>query len=410
MSVSSARAVALEALREWRESRAFADAIIQRLLRHSPLGDADRHFAQELFYGVIRHLRRLDFFIAQLREGSIDPASRDLLRLGFYQLFHLTTPSHAAVFETVALAAPRSRALVNAILRSALRQHDHLAEKLRAATLGVRESHPDFLIERWREHWGDDATEALCLWNNQPAPLYVRLHTTKITREEFLSQNATARTVDAHPLFVHCETLPRDAIERGLCYVQDPSTALAVDLMGVKNSERVLDACAAPGGKTSYLATLTEAEVVATDFVETRLRRLQSNIDRLGLSNVRIEERDWLEARPATELFDKILVDVPCTNTGVARRRVDVRWRLQPGDFERMPREQLAIFAATLPSLRVGGEIVYSTCSLEREENEGVVGTILSAHPELELQTTRSAWPFRDGCDGAFAARFGRRR
>lgn len=410
MPPPTARAVSVEALRDWRESRAFADAIIQRLLRESTLGEADRHFAQELFYGVIRHLRRLDFFIAQLREGDVDPASRDLLRLGLYQLFHLTTPSHAAVFETVALAPARSRALINAILRSALRQHDQLAEKVEAAAPGIRESHPDFLIDRWRQHWGDEATEALCRWNNQPAPLYVRVHTAKITREEFLAQDPTARPSEAHALFVRCEALPRDAIERGLCYVQDPSTALAVDLLEVKNGERVLDACAAPGGKTSYLATLTDAEVVATDFVEARLRRLQSNVARLGLANVRVEERDWLEARPMTELFDKILVDTPCTNTGVARRRIDVRWRLQPGDFERMPRDQLAIFTAVAPSLRVGGELVYSTCSLEREENENVVEKILSAYPALELQTTRSALPWRDGLDGAFAARFRRTR
>ena len=169
---SSARALALTALREWRTGEQFADAILARLLRSSDLNSPDRAFATELFYGVLRNLTLLDFWIAMLRSGHLDHDSRDLLRLGLYQLFLLQTPEHAAVYETVHLAGAKTRSLVNAVLRTALRRKEELLENTNRQDLSTRSSHPQFLIDRWIQNFGAENTAALCDWNNRPAPIY----------------------------------------------------------------------------------------------------------------------------------------------------------------------------------------------------------------------------------------------
>src|SRR5687768_10531621 len=176
MAPPSARALALTALREWRTGQQFADAILARLLRSTELGSPDRAFVTELFYGVLRNLTLLDFWIDALRSGRLDADARDLLRLGLYQLFLLQTPEHAAVFETVELAGARAESLVNAILRNALRKKAELLEKANTQDLGVRTSHPQFLIDRWTRNFGPENCATLCDWNNQPAPIYARIN------------------------------------------------------------------------------------------------------------------------------------------------------------------------------------------------------------------------------------------
>ncbi|MEO5719525.1 MAG: RsmB/NOP family class I SAM-dependent RNA methyltransferase, partial [Chthoniobacterales bacterium] len=172
-------------------------------------------------------------------------------------------------------------------------------------------------------------------------------------------------------------------------------------------------ACAAPGGKGAYLAEMTQNQglLIAADQDETRLQRLRDNFERLGVDQARTVRCNWINENSIRSAglekssFNKILLDVPCTNTGVMRRRVDVRWRLQPDDFDRMPRQQLAILEAVLPYLRPGGSLVYSTCSLEPEENDQVIAAFLRQRPEIRLTKRAETLPFRDGVDGAFAAR-----
>jgi 16S rRNA (cytosine967-C5)-methyltransferase len=175
----------------------------------------------------------------------------------------------------------------------------------------------------------------------------------------------------------------------------------------------VLDACAAPGGKAAYLAEMMQnrGTIMAADRDETRLQRMRDNFVRLGVTNSRVVRCDWLDeesiraAAFAPHSFDKILLDAPCTNTGVMRRRVDVRWRLRPEDFVRMQQKQLAILRAVAPLLRAGGALVYSTCSLEGEENDQVMETFLRERPDFSLTNREQTLPFRDDVDGAFAAR-----
>lgn len=401
-----ARRLALQALRRWRSGDNFANAIRNKSIARID-NATDRAFAQELFYGMLRNLTLLDFWISRLQHQKISDELRDLLRLGLYQLFVLATPPHAAVFETVSLARKSQRGFINGVLRSALRREQDLRAQAEARPLAIRWSQPAWLIERWERQFGEKATAELCAWNNHPAPLYARVNRLRKSVIEFLRDNPRGVLVPGKPDFVQLPNVPASSLATGDCYIQDPSTALAVKLLTPQKGERILDACAAPGGKTSYIAAMADnrAEIVACDREKNRLRILQENLKRLGIERVKIVQHDWSkDAEKNFGAFDKILLDAPCTNTGVIRRRLDVRWRLQPDDFARMQQRQLHIARAVLPLLKKGGTFVYSTCSLEREENEMVVEKLL-ASSKLRLEKTMTSLPFRDGFDGAFAAR-----
>jgi 16S rRNA (cytosine967-C5)-methyltransferase len=412
MAPQSARELALVALRQWRTGDAFADAILERLLKSSDLIAPDRAFTMELFYGVLRNLILLDFWIDTLRTERLDHDARDLLRLGIYQLFLLETPEHAAVYQTVELANSRSRSLINAVLRSAVRGKEQLTENVKKETLSVRTSHPQFLIDRWTRTFGAENTAALCERNNRPAHIYARINLLKTSAENFFTVHSSAERLPPHQNFARLTDIPRDALAAGHCYIQDPSTAPACVLLGPQPGEKVLDACAAPGGKTGYLAELMKNQgiIIACDRDEGRIKTLQDNLERLGVEIGRCAQHDWTSGKPlpdaaAISPFDRILVDAPCSNTGVMRRRVDLRWRLRPKDFSRMRQEQLHILRATIPLLKSGGVLVYSTCSIEPDENRGVVHAITQEFPFLKLVYHVSLLPFRDGFDGAYSTK-----
>jgi 16S rRNA (cytosine967-C5)-methyltransferase len=410
VSKPSSRGLALVALQKWRTGEQFADAILGQLLRSGDLAASDRAFATELFYGVLRNLTLLDFWIDSLRSRHLNHDTRDLLRLGLYQLFVLETPEHAAVFETVAQAKPKGRSLINGVLRSATRGKADLIRKASEQQLSVRTSHPRFLVNRWVKNFGERDTEALCVWNNRAAPVYARINLIKISKDAFPAQHSDAQPLPAHENFVRLTNVPHDALADGQCYIQDPSTAAACLLLDPKPGDRVLDACAAPGGKTGYIAELMKNDgfILACDRDTSRVRTLQENLERLGVRISHCVPHEWTSRAsvPEAEAFDRILIDAPCTNTGVMRRRVDLRWRLTPESFSRMQAEQLGIVRATIPLLKPGGVLVYSTCSIEPEENEDVVRAILRELPFLKLADQISLLPFRDGFDGAFAAKF----
>jgi 16S rRNA (cytosine967-C5)-methyltransferase len=413
MAKQSARELAIAALREWRTGKQFADSILRRRLSACDLAESDRAFVTELFYGVLRNLTLLDFWIDSLRSGKLDHSTRDLLRLGLYQLFLIKIPEHAAVNETVNLANTKVRSLVNAVLRNAARERDHLVNKANIHDLDVRESHPQFLISRWEEHFGKTNAEALCQWNNRPSPVYARINLLKTSTDEFLSVHPDAERLTEQTDFVRLSRLPAEALARGECYIQDPSTALACALLAPLPGERLLDACAAPGGKTGYLAQMMKNEgvIIACDRDRDRIKVLQGNLERLGVSIAEFEQHDWISgksnsANVTAASFDRILVDAPCSNTGVMRRRVDLRWRLTAKDFSQMYHQQVFILRSVIPLLKPAGVLVYSTCSIEPDENEDVIKFMKSEFPFLTLEKQVTSLPFRDGFDGAFAARF----
>ena len=413
MAQRSARQTALAALLRWRKEKNFADSIISGLLDNTSLIASDRAFALDLFYGVLRHLTLLDFWIGRLRTSRIETSVRDILRLGLYQIFLLRTPDHAAVHETVATAASKQRTIINAVLRTAITQRSELLAQAREQPLFVQTSHPQFLVERWQKRFGAEDTEELCKWNNRPPPVYARINLIKIDHKSFARLHPDSRPLAGNPDFAEFDTLPMAALNSGHCYIQDPSTAIACQLLEAKPGETILDACAAPGGKTAYLAQFMENKgvIVACDRDNERLQILKDNANGLGATIVRPVYHDWRRTYLPDEIasiapFDRVLLDAPCTNTGVMRRRIDVRWRLLPEHFRRMSDEQVVIARAVLRLLKPGGILVYSTCSLEPEENEHVARQLLTDVPALAFERQEYSTPFRNRIDGAFAARF----
>jgi 16S rRNA (cytosine967-C5)-methyltransferase len=409
MPAKNPRLCCLKALQRWESEREFADEVLHQALQRTTFSNANRAFVTEAFYGTIRNRSYLDFIIQQFRPSGLDMPTRQVLRLGIYQLYKMRIPDHAAVFETVNIAGP-ARTLVNAVLRRSIAEKETVLKRLAEAPPHIRYSLPEFLWQKWVGRYGAASTEQLCAWNNEPAKIYVRANQLRVTAHELQESFPGSRILESRPDCLEVDRLPLSWIVSGVAYAQDPSTLVSCDLLAPTAGELVLDACAAPGGKTAYMAQLMENQghLVACDYDRARLNRLEQNLVRLGVANSTIVLLDWLQhsAPFQRETFNAILLDAPCTNTGVIRRRADVRWRLTPQDFPRMHQLQTRILQATIPFLKPGGRLVYSTCSIEPEENEEVVAFVRENIKELEFVEERSTVPFRDNLDGAYAALF----
>jgi 16S rRNA (cytosine967-C5)-methyltransferase len=354
---------------------------------------------------VLRNRRLLDHWIGKLRDGKVDPETRDVLRVGLCQILILGLPDHAAVNETVESGKASVRGLVNAVLRRAILSRNRLMDEIPDLPPTVAFSHPDWMFNRWKTAFGKKNAMALMEWNNQPAETFLRVNPLAPDAAEIPGEPVEGATG-----FYRIEGQPPGALlASGAIYIQDPATRHAVELLEPQPGERILDACAAPGGKAFLIAAAMGSadNLVCTDSNEKRLPRLLENLERLHAGKATVAVHDWTKPAPAEwhGAFDGILLDVPCSNTGVIRRRVDVRWRLQAPDIEKIAVTQRKILENALPCLKPGGRLVYSTCSIEAEENLGQVEAFLTAHPDCRLEATREAQPFRDGTDGAFAAR-----
>lgn len=400
----NARQLAHRCLTDWHPENPrtpYAEEIFALLAGEWNITGSDRGFARELFYGVLRNRSLLDHIIARFAARPPAPAIQAALELGVYQIVHLRTPPHAAVSATVDLVDRARRGFVNGVLRSLLRELASVEKSLADLPPDLRFSHPAFLVENWIAQFGLPATTHLLEWNNTPAEVFLRRNTL------FPATNLPELVPTVHPLvFSAPKGLPGNLVS-GEFYVQDPSTLVAPELLAPQPGEHVLDACAAPGGKTTYLAALLEnsGKITATDSDPVRLQRLQANLTRLQVTNTRTDLRDWAQPQSIGDpLFDAILADVPCSNTGVMRRRIDVRWRIQPDTAREFAWHQGRILDQLVPQLRPGGRLVYSTCSLEKIENEEVVTSFLSRHSEMILVRSESRQPWRDACDGCFAA------
>lgn len=404
------RQAAVSALRAWAKGHDYAETLIDRHADRRMLSTQDRGLLQAILFATLRHRRLLDHWISQLREGKLDPETRDVLRVGLAQILILGIPDHAAVNETVEAGKASVRSLINAVLRRAISSRKRLldVEELPPALV---HSHPDWLYNRWKAEFGKANTISLMEWDNTPAENFFRVNPLAqgATPETGADDFSTFPPVEGAPGFHRLEGfLPSSLLASGKIYIQDPATRHSVDLLAPQPGERVLDACAAPGGKAFLIAAAlgSAKNLLCTDSNEKRLPRLKENLARLHAGEAETAVHDW--TKPAPEewhgLFDAILLDVPCSNTGVIRRRVDVRWRLQSGDIAKLVSTQRKILESSLPCLKPGGRLVYSTCSIERSENLAQVEAFLEAHPELELVETREALPFRERTDGAFAA------
>ena len=432
MSGQNPREIAVQILQRRRQNGDFVENLLETALERARLSPADRGLCQELVYGIVRWQATLDWLIARKAKTSEPkPLLQDLLRMGLYQIFWLDRiPNHAAVNETVELAK-RNRltaqaGFINAVLRGYLREFDatkQLLLDLKGNQPEIGYSHPEWLVQRWQKRWGKEATIRLLEWNNSPPKTFARVNTLKADPGKLLAQ---WRDEDVEYDFVRHDWFEENLVfelkshppltrlpsfQQGLFYVQDPSTLLAVRALDPKPGETVLDLCAAPGGKLTYIAQLfnNEGRLVAQDVNHERLKLIQENCARLGVKCV--DPVVFLDTvvggsavgmpRPA---FDKILIDAPCSNTGVMRRRVDLRWRITPEEILRLRAVQLGLLRTAGSALKSGGALVYSTCSLESEENQGVVSEFLSAQTSFKSETERELAPFANGVDGAYVA------
>ncbi len=403
----TAREIALDLLNRRMRSRQLADELLDERLAVARLSPADRALATELFYGCLRQKLALEFVVEKLAPKSPRPLVGNLLKLGLYQLLFLDKiPPHAAVHETVALAkrqaSPAEAKFVNAVLRNA--QQSRVS--IDAAPPWTRCSHPRWLWERWVAHFGLEQTRTLCEWNNLPPPLYIRRNTLRAGQppgEPTRFHPLAYRVREAAGLF------DSPAWVAGAFYIQDPSTLVAVDVLDPQPGESVLDVCAAPGGKTTYIAQKMEnrGRIIAADSSSARLRLVGENCRRLGAEIVATLACGGTRLNRCLrgDRFDRVLVDAPCSNTGVMRRRPDLRWRLEEREITRLAAVQTQLLQAAAEFVRPGGVLVYSTCSLEPEENERVVERFRQDHPGFARETTRSLFPPRDGVDGVFVAR-----
>jgi len=405
----------------------FVEDRLEAALAQARLSSLDRHLCQELSYGIIRWQATLDWLIARktaAREQK--PMLRNLLRMGLYQIFWLDRiPGHAAVNETVELARQsgfHSQAgFVNAVLRNYLREFD--ATKLLLAGLKTEQphlgySHPEWLVARWHTRWGADQTARLMEWNNTPPKAFARVNALKADPGKLLAQ---WREEDVEYDFVRRDWLDENLVfelkshpplgrlpsfQQGLFYVQDPSTLLAARELDPQPGEHVLDLCAAPGGKLTYIAQLmrNEGRLLAHDTATERLKLIEQNCARLGVTCVQTALPSTLDPQVSPP-FDRILIDAPCSNTGVMRRRVDLRWRIRLEEIGRLQATQRGLLRQAAALLKPGGTLVYSTCSLEPEENGRVVDEFLSEHAAFKLDRTRELLPFLESVDGTYVAR-----
>lgn len=444
------RSLALEVLAECRQGDAFAQDILDRGLESSGLAPADRRLATQLVYGVLRRRATLDALLRPVvarAPHQVEPWLRDVLRIGALQLVLLgQIPRHAAVHETVELAAafgrPRAKGFVNGVLRAldglvtnerapgpsadAVPITDGEYRRLAKAVFpepgeaGVEYvaaafSLPEWLVERWLSRYPWEDCLRLGFWFAGPAPLWLRCNALRTDRAALLDafQKAGVRAEPGeHPQAVRILEGPAvpdlPGYADGWFAVQDQSGMRVGSALAPAPGSRVLDLCAAPGGKTTHLAELMENQgaIVACDVDGLRLRTVTALAERLGVTIIRTQ-RLRPDGEPPAGPFDAVLVDVPCSNTGVLGRRPEVRWRLKPADVTRMVSLQTKLLLQAAEQLRPGGVLVYSTCSVEPEENGGVARTVAGAVPWLELEAEEEQMPGRPS-DGGYWARLRR--
>ena len=439
------RELAAQILRKVEAQKAYADLLLDQALKTQALNDPDRALLTELVYGALRWRGKIDARLnPYLRQpmADIDPVIKNLLRVAFYQLLFLDKiPDYAAVNEAVTSAkthgGAKAAGFTNAVLRNFLRQKDR-GDDLNetddsAAALAAAYSHPEWLVTRWLDEFGLEAAKSLMQANNQKAPLILRINTLKTTREEYLQRlsNAgiSASATSRSPQGVCVESA--GAVEKfpgfaeGFFQVQGAASQLVGYLLSPLPGERILDACAAPGGKSTHIAELMndEGELVAIDNSPRGVDKIRDNATRLDLKSLRIlcadasKELNDAIARP----YDRILVDAPCSGFGTLRGHPEIKWHRNESDIQRLSRLQSKILHRVAGYLKPGGVLVYATCTLMGEENEEVVDAFLAQQKSFELEDAPRylpreardmargkvflALPHRDNTDGFFAAR-----
>ncbi|MCX7611451.1 MAG: 16S rRNA (cytosine(967)-C(5))-methyltransferase RsmB [Ignavibacterium sp.] len=433
------RGLAVKILNRIEKTDAYLDKLIDFELKNSELSGQDKALLFEIVHGVVRWMGRLDWILNGFYKGQFAKGIPDLkngLRVALYQVFFLDKiPDYAAVNEAVEfvkkLQGQKVANISNAILRNILKAKDGIRypnpDEDLIGYLSAYYSHPSWMIKRYLERFGREETEKLLLANNEKPSLTLRINSLKTNQEEFLrlldSVNLKYRVGKYNSDFVKLLNLTNitawEYFSKGYFSIQDESTGFSCKLLDVIPGMRVLDMCAAPGGKSAYIADLMKdkGEIIALDKFESRLKLLEKNNERLGIKSITPVVADALEFKDAP--FDRILLDAPCTGTGTLSKKPDIKWKKDIFDVKKMSEHQLKLLQKAATLVKPGGIIVYSTCSIEEEENFQVVKKFLESNPDFQLKPANGllpddviddqgcvqTFPHKHQMDGVFAAK-----
>jgi 16S rRNA (cytosine967-C5)-methyltransferase len=447
----NARAIAMHILMQVARRGSFPDVLLDIYFKEHPkLDSRDRALVTELVYGVLRWQGRLDWIIDQqikIKPDKVDLTVRLILRLAVYQLLFLDRiPAAAAVHQAVELAKGSQPkhvvSFVNGVLRTIARKSIVLKEADPQGSaehrLAMLYSYPVWLVQRWLTHLGNEETESLCQAGNQIAPTTVRVNTLKTTVAAmagsfkdlgFFVESGKFVAEALHLRSIRTDLASLDQYKLGEFQVQDEASQIIAHLLQPQPGERILDACAGLGAKSTHLAQIMEnqGEIIALDNQGWKLTRLVENAQRLEVTCIEPVEMDVLEVVDSGDefFFDRILLDAPCTGLGVIRRNPDIKWKVKPRDFRRLHLVQKKMLERLAPLLKPGGVLLYATCTLSKEENQETVQGFLADHPNYQPESARPylppgsevlveqsgamhSWPHRHGTDGFFAARLRR--
>jgi len=442
----SPRAICLDILNRVDKTALHPDRLLtDSFKRYRYLTSIDRAFLTELTYGVIRWKGRLDWVIRHFSKipiNKIELEALNILRLGLYQVFFLSrTPASAAVNESVELAkgirGKKGAGFVNAVLRSTLRQKDEIRypdiKEDPALQISIVQSHPLWLVQRWVREMGVEETIKICTFNNQISSLTLRTNTLKINREDLI-EKLNEKELKPFPTNFSEEgiglqdpppTSELPFIKEGLYIIQDEASQLIIAILDPKPGERILDACAAPGGKTTHIAQRmgNQGEIFALDLNQEKLALIEEISQRLGIKIIKTIRGNAAQSLPISQglRFDRILADVPCSGFGTLRKNPDLKWRRGEEDIKRLSELQFSILRNLSGYVKEKGVLVYSTCTVFHEENEDMVEKFLKGHPEFQLDKmdkilspqyysfTQNGYfktfPPKDKMDGFFVAR-----
>ena len=432
----SARQAAVEILLQVLKEGAYTNIAINKYLRSHEMTDLDRRLLTELVYGSIKALGTIDWYLTQCVTrplAKIDAPILNILRLSVYQILYMDKiPEAAAVNEAVKLARiyshEGSAKFVNGVLRGFLRNKDGLVfpseAEDEAGYLALKLLHPRWLVKKWIQQFGREATEKLCAFNNTPAPVCLRVNTLVADREALMG-NLKEAGAEVHASKwskdgIVCDKLPalNDVFAKLKhdFYIQDESSMLVAEILAPQPGEKVVDMCSAPGGKTTHIAQVMgdQGEIFAGDIHEHKVKLIEENASRLGITIIKDQQRD---ASVFDEFLagkaDRVLVDAPCSGLGVLRRRAEARWRKTRADIRPLPKLQLEILENGARYVKQTGLLVYSTCTIEPSENHYVIAAFLEKHPDWEYAGVKhplsgeildelQLLPQVDGIDGFF--------
>lgn len=440
---SGPRGTAVKILNRIERSDAYLDRLVDAEMRSTEMNELDKSLMNEIVTGVIRWRAKVDWVLTGFFHGNFTKAEtnvRNALRVALYQVLFLDrVPHSAAVNESVEfikrLRGQKVADLVNAVLRNILRNLENIRypdpQDDKIQYLSVVESHPHWLVKRWVDRFGFDEARRLLAANNQRPDLTLRVNRLKIDFNYFLSRLEELQVQFTRSTFLdffvrvkHMAGIgASEMFRQGFFVVQDESAGLVVKLLDPQPGDRVLDLCAAPGGKTTFIGELMKniGELVAVDRYETRLNLVKNACQRLGVANAHFITADAAELQTASA--DKVLVDAPCSALGVLSKKPDAKWKREPEDIDHLTRIQDAILANAASLVKPGGVLLYSTCTTEPEENIAIVKSFLERHPEFSIENASQfvppevvhpdgyieTYPHRHGTDGSFAVRLKKR-